>query len=126
MSKVHNFSSHFTFFVDDFGEIIRLVSNVLTDNCLSGALAILFLFFFNLKYKYEHDILFSYLQRIIYLFYTKEKKLQYELFHIRLRRVARLVFVCKFVFIAVDLPVLGRIFCVASFVLRAFFIALCP
>jgi hypothetical protein len=43
--------------------------------------------------------------------------------HIRLRRVVRLFFDCKFVFIVVDFPVLGRIFCVASFVLRAFFIA---
>jgi len=44
------------------------------------------------------------------------------MFHIRLRRVVRLFFDCN----VVDFPVLGRIFCVASFVLRAFFIALCP
>ncbi len=64
----------------------------------------------------------------IYFHIYKELFILYKkkTFHIRLRRVVRLVLDCKLVFRAVDLPVLGRIFCVASLVLRAFLIAWCP
>jgi hypothetical protein len=39
-SSTTSIGTTLTFLVDDFGEIIRLLSNVLTDNCLSGAFAI--------------------------------------------------------------------------------------